>query len=241
MKLTLFRHKQGMTLIELLLVVSIISLLLSLLTPALRNFTEMRKTMMCMNNLRQIGVAMHLYANDNKDMFPLHYVSGFGDSGDWRRRADAYIIQSNRVKTMTSGGQAIFMTRNLADSQVWWCPKVERIVDNPGTYKNHYGLNPYATLTYSHWKLKRSAVPNPAKTILVGEQNANQTSVNAAEPPTYSEKGVSEHRISHHRGKGANYLFVDGHVDYIKGPQGIGNSTLFKNCITNTQKMWRWW
>jgi prepilin-type N-terminal cleavage/methylation domain-containing protein len=57
------KHVKGFTLIELLVVISIIALLLAILLPALGRAKEQAQKTRCLANLKQIGVAMHLYAN----------------------------------------------------------------------------------------------------------------------------------------------------------------------------------
>lgn len=71
-------HRAAFTLIELLVVIAIISVLASILMPALKKATEMAKNIVCMNNQRSTVIAFNLYANDNDDFFPLgdYYLGG---------------------------------------------------------------------------------------------------------------------------------------------------------------------
>lgn len=64
------RRAGGFTLIELLVVVSIIALLISILLPSLRGAREQAKTVKCVAGLKDIGVAMHMYFNENDNWFP---------------------------------------------------------------------------------------------------------------------------------------------------------------------------
>jgi prepilin-type N-terminal cleavage/methylation domain-containing protein len=59
------------TLIELLVVIAIIALLLSVILPALRNAKTLARRLVSASNMRQIGIAISLYADDNKGFFPL--------------------------------------------------------------------------------------------------------------------------------------------------------------------------
>ena len=68
-RLRAFSADAGFTLIELLVVISIIAILASLLLPALVRAKEASRAAVCRNNLRQIGIAAHLYADDNNDTF----------------------------------------------------------------------------------------------------------------------------------------------------------------------------
>jgi len=76
------------TLIELLVVIAIIAILAALLLPALRNARESAKSIYCLNNLRQIGIATLNYANDYGEQLPPGHTPGW--TSDWQRLISNY-------------------------------------------------------------------------------------------------------------------------------------------------------
>lgn len=62
---------RAFTLLELLVVIAILAILAGLLTPALRNARAAAQTTACLNNLRQMGIALQAYLNDNSQRMPV--------------------------------------------------------------------------------------------------------------------------------------------------------------------------
>ena len=61
---------RAFTLVELLVVIAIISVLIAILLPVLTKVQAQAKLTICQSNLRQVGLAIRMYANDNRDKYP---------------------------------------------------------------------------------------------------------------------------------------------------------------------------
>jgi prepilin-type N-terminal cleavage/methylation domain-containing protein len=100
MRLSQARARQaGFTLVELLVVIAIIGVLIALLLPAVQSAREAARRSQCLNNLKQIGVAMHGYADSHKSFPPGNITDGACCSAlshiTWPISILPYVEQSN--------------------------------------------------------------------------------------------------------------------------------------------------
>jgi len=114
-------RKRGFTLVELLVVISIISVIMSIALPALGLVRRQARTMLSMSNQRQIVSGMNLFASDNNDRYPESVATiGFGNNWNW---SDSTRLTGNRRRSpQLYRSMSEYLRRYIADASTMFCP-----------------------------------------------------------------------------------------------------------------------
>jgi len=92
---------RGFTLVELLVVITIIGILIALLLPAVQAAREAARRLQCQNNLKQIGLSVHMFHEQRGGIVP-SYLSGYGHA-TWLALLMPYLEQANLVQGGSNG------------------------------------------------------------------------------------------------------------------------------------------
>ncbi|MDX1951381.1 MAG: type II secretion system protein [Verrucomicrobiota bacterium] len=185
--------RSGFTLVELLVVIAVIAILTGVLLPAISKAKSRTLSTVCLNQLRQIGLASQMYANDHDELLP----------------------QSQHVRSSWIGTLKPY----LGGTNVYRCP-VDKRTNSPSGYAiNDYltlRRSGFAHLDFS----KISRIPSPLETMHMtetAEEFDGGDHFHFADFDTGNfDTNLFAYQVSVGRHQhGANYLFVDSHVERL--------------------------
>lgn len=223
-------RRNGFTLVELLVVIGIIALLISILLPALNRARESAKTVQCLSNLRQIGLAIATYVNQNQGFIPPYYINANGVTNLPQGHIYWFqlLMDSNLLGTPDEYGQKF--------DQVFVCPNHDHVGDLlPASLQSmerymrgywgliNYGINTSLFLNQTNWNggpdiptgVKISQVRHPSETVMVCESNNMASQFKTAYyvyPYFDTSAGIA---WPFHANAGCNVLWVDGHASTV--------------------------
>jgi prepilin-type N-terminal cleavage/methylation domain-containing protein len=203
----------GFTLVELLVVIAVIATLAALRLPALSRAKERARRIQCLNNVRQIGVALRLYADDNRDLLPDCTTNNPTFYGTWW----PWDLNTNLVHQLEGGG---------AKRSLLYCPSNAGMDDD--LHWNFWELHPehpirvlgYIFLVKGSiqadkdlWRMTMLAngITSPTDSELSADAVAS-----TREDYTLIQ-GMIRDRTSHLNGRvpaGGNIVFEDGHASW---------------------------
>jgi prepilin-type N-terminal cleavage/methylation domain-containing protein/prepilin-type processing-associated H-X9-DG protein len=179
---------RAFTLLELILVIAIIGILAALLFPAVARAKLRAERVKCVNNLKETGIAFHLFANDHHGRLPMETPIREGGSLEWARTGNAFT-------------HFAAMSSELVDPKLLVCPADTRLAAKDWS---HFGNG---TLSYFVSVESKLGV---TQSLFSGDRNVSQTPLELTNvlQITYTN---AQWTTNLHNAKG-NLLFGDGSV-----------------------------
>ncbi len=253
------KKRRGFTLIELLVVIAIIALLISILLPSLSRARELSKRTVCSANLRGIGQAMYIYAQDDPQVFPT--VAGLSVTPGGQMRLfgglaplTADPMHQDRIMEPSTTGipsptvdmWTVVRSNNTTPKQ-FTCPSTTDVQDpaqDPTVYYDFAGW-PHLSYAYQYQHDEHRRIIGPASEptfpFMADSNPYLKGKVNPGNVQTDRLSAARGNSTNHTNREGENVLYVDGHVSFEKGPDvGLSGKTNIPQVSKGRDNIYTW-
>src|SRR5690242_16241681 len=164
------RKKPAFTLVELLVVIAIIAILMALLMPAISRAKGRAHQISCLNNLRQLNLALTLYAGEHEEEYPARRLA----TNAWPHKLKPYYVNWQIIACPSDRFGIVDL---LADDLN---PKRSYLINGFNDYFR-VNLSPGDYRAFQQWRfphgMRVAAISRPSDTIVFGEKRSGSRHV----------------------------------------------------------------